>query len=325
MRRALRGLGLGLCLLLFVGAAGAGYLCTAYPNVGEAPHTRIEASEEKRARGAYLAEHVTICVDCHSARDPGRFSGPVLPGTLGQGGERFGHELGLPGELVAPNITPFALSRWSDGEIVRAITSGVTPDGRALFPLMNYPAYASLCREDLDALVVYLRSLAPVAHRPAETKLDFPVSLIVRTLPRPAPAPVACPERRDSVDQGRYLVGVAGCSDCHTPRKGADPIAELAFSGGSEMPLATGGKVRVKNITPDVESGIGSWSREAFIARFAAYRRPESAHAIAQGDFNTPMPWTMYAGMSDEDLGAIYDYLRTIPKVRTDAARVASR
>ena len=108
MRRALRGLGLGLLALVGLAVLGATYFFLAFPAQIEAASGSIDATAEQRARGVYLAEHVAVCVDCHSERDFSRFSGPVVPGTLGQGGQRFGHDLGVPGEVYARNITPHA-------------------------------------------------------------------------------------------------------------------------------------------------------------------------------------------------------------------------
>lgn len=325
MRRVLRVASFLLLGLVLSALGGVGYVYIAFPRMATPPIGEVAADETLLARGTYLAEHVTLCMDCHSERDFARFSGPVDAKTHGKGGERFGRELGLPGELYAPNITPHALSSWSDGEIARAITSGVTPDGRALFPLMNYKGFAKLCRRDVEAIIAYLRNLEPIEHDVPRSTIDFPVNLIVRTLPEPAALADACPnEQTSSVELGQYLVTVAGCADCHTPRNGNDLDLDRSFAGGVEMPIPGGGKVRSKNLTPDVETGLGGWSKEAFIARFAAYRNGEGLHQIGQGDFNTMMPWSMYAGMSDRDLGAIYDYLRTQKPIKSAGPQVAS-
>jgi mono/diheme cytochrome c family protein len=324
MRRVLRVASFLLLGLVLLAIGGVGYVYIAFPRMAAPTIGEVAADEALLARGTYLAEHVALCMDCHSERDFSRFSGPVDAKTHGKGGERFGRELGLPGELFAPNITPHALSSWSDGEIIRALTSGVTPDGRALFPIMNWPAYAKLCRRDVEALVAYVRKLSPVAYEPPASQLDFPVNLIARTLPVHAELANDCPDAKDMVKLGAYLVGVAGCADCHSPRDGNEFNPELAFSGGIEMPLPSGGKVRSKNITPDLETGIGSWSRESFIKRFATYRDPANLHEVEQGGFNTLMPWSMYAGMTDEDLGAIYDFLRTQKPVKSAGPRVAA-
>ena len=74
--------------------------------------------------------------------------------------------------------------------------------------------------------------------------------------------------------------------------------------------------LRSANITPDRENGIGVWTKEQFITRFRTYADGiYNAPDVKEGEFNTIMPWTFYAGMTDEDLGAIYDYLRTIKPI----------
>lgn len=324
MGRALRWVGFSVAGLLSVVALGLGYLLLAYPIMPAPEAGEVAVDADKLARGTYLAEHVAVCVDCHSQRDFSRFSGPLVDGTVGRGGTRFGHELGFPGELVAPNITPHALSSWSDGELIRAITAGVTPDGRALFPLMNYPAYSKLCRADVEALVSYVRSLAPVATTPPRSTLDFPVNLIVRTLPKPVQLDGDCPDANDTVAHGKYLVNTAGCIDCHTQRQGPDLNLALSFAGGVKMKLPSGDAVLSKNITPDA-SGIGSWTRAQFIRRFAAYRDADNLYQVSAGDAQTFMPWNMYAGMSDQDLGAIYDFLRTVKPIKTEDPKLAQR
>lgn len=324
MGRALRWVGVGVGSLASVATLGLGYLLLAYPVMPTPEAGEVAVDAAKLARGAYLAEHVAVCVDCHSQRDFSLFSAPVVDGTIGQGGQHFGHELGFPGELIAPNITPHALSSWSDGELMRAITAGVTPDGRALFPLMNYPAYSKLCRADLEALVTYVRSLEPVANTPPRSKLDFPVNLIVRTLPKPVQLDSACPDVQDTVAHGKYLVNTAGCIDCHTQREGPDLKLALSFAGGVTMKLPNGGSVVSKNLTPDA-SGIGGWSREQFVRRFAMYRERANLYQVSAGDAQTIMPWNMYAGMSDQDLGAIYDFLRTVKPIKTEDPKIAAR
>jgi hypothetical protein len=82
------------------------------------------------------------------------------------------------------------------------------------------------------------------------------------------------------------------------------------------FPLPTGGHVTSKNITPDAETGIGKWTKEMFVATFQSRGKPEGAFQVKPGQRQTLMPWNMYGGMTAEDLGTIYDYLRTVPAVR---------
>lgn len=265
-------------------------------------------------RGRYLANHVTVCVDCHSTRDWNAYSGPIKPGTEGMGGERFGPEFGFPGLFYSRNITPAALADWSDGEIARAVTSGVSRDGQAFFPVMPYPAYRYMSTKDLHAIVAYVRTLPAVANEVPASAPDFPMNLILRTIPAPA-APLQ-PDANDSTAYGKYLVTIAACAECHTPAEKGEKLPGMDLAGGFKFPLPAGGFAYSSNITPDPDTGIGNWTREQFIGRFKAYGRPDAAYPVAAGAKNTVMPWTMYAGMTAADLGAIYDYLRTVPAVR---------
>jgi mono/diheme cytochrome c family protein len=143
-----------------------------------------------------------------------------------------------------------------------------------------------------------------------ESTLHFPLNLIVRTIPAPAnPQPV--PPLSDTLAYGEYLVTIASCADCHTPSKEGKPVPGMDFAGGAEFNLPFG-LVRSANITPDEETGIGSWDRQEFLDRFKEYADSAASHRpVKQGNFNTIMPWLVYAGMTEDDLGAIYAYLRT--------------
>lgn len=306
---------LGLVVLIIV-VVGGGYawLSVAYPKVGEAPDITVEITPERIARGEYLAWHVTGCIDCHSTRDFSRFGGPLVAGTVGKGGEKFGEEMGLPGNFYAPNITPFHLKDWSDGEIYRAITSGVSKDGHPLFPIMPYTNFGRIDKEDIYAIIAYLRTLEPIATTPPKSEAKFPMNLIMRTIPSEA-AHETRPSPDDKVAYGRYMITAAGCADCHTQMDHGEPIPGMDYAGGFEFTLP-GGTVRSANITPDEATGIGSLSEDLFVQRFHAYL--DSTYippVVAANDFNTIMPWLLLAGMKDEDLRAIHAYLRTVKPV----------
>lgn len=296
---------------------GSAYVFGAKPNAGPPPQLSVPRTPETIARGQYLANHVSVCIDCHSERDWTRYSAPPKEGTEGRGGDRFGHDFGFPGEIYAPNITPAGIGEWSDGEVIRAFAGGVAKNGRALFPVMPYLGYGHLCDRDAAAIASYVRTLAPREGKSPERQLDFPMSLIVRLIPT-APTLGPCPEPSDRRAYGQYLVTIAGCADCHTPQDKGEPIDGLAFAGGFAFgPLPNGGgTVRSANITPDMETGIGAWTPEVFVARFKMYAKPENTGPVKAGDMKTIMPWSMYAGMTKDDLGAIFEYLRTLSPVR---------
>jgi mono/diheme cytochrome c family protein len=295
-------------LLLVVAAAGLGYLFYAFPNVPVVEY-KIAATPERLARGKYLNDHVTGCTTCHSQRDWTRFSGPVQPDTVGMGGQVF--NLGPAGTLYSKNITPAAIGSWSDGEVLRAVTAGVSQDGTPLFPLMPYPHFGKMADEDVHAILAYVRSLKAIenSHIPERT-LSFPLNLIVRTLPKAA-APEQRPPQSDTLAYGRYLLRSALCSDCHTPIDDrGTPLPGMDFAGGMEM-IETGYRVRSANITPDADTGIGTWTEQQFVDRFKGFdgTAPPVLSDVERRQ-NTTMPWTAYAGMTREDLGAIYAALR---------------
>ncbi|NQV42710.1 MAG: c-type cytochrome [Candidatus Marinimicrobia bacterium] len=288
--------------------------------VDKAQDIVVELTPERLERGAYLVEHVSGCADCHSQRDWSIFMAPTKAGTNGAGGEVFNEEMGTPGTIYAPNITPAALSSWTDGEVIRAIVSGVSKDGTPLFPIMPYPNYARMSQEDIFSIVAYIRTLEPIPNDVPPRKLNFPLNFIVRTIPSQAEFG-SLPYKTDAIAYGKYMTNAAGCTDCHTPMEKGKPVSGMEFAGGFTMGMVSGGAVNSANITPH-KTGIKSWSREGFIQRFKALDNPAArAIPLAENQINTPMPWTYYASMEAEDLGAIYDYLRSIPAIENPVIR----
>lgn len=299
-----------LGVLAFLIAAGLIYVKTALPNTGPAPELKIERTAARIERGKYLANHVTVCMDCHSTRDWSRHAGP-LSGEFGGGGEAFTQEMGFPGKFYAPNITPYTLAGWTDGEIFRAVTTGVNKDGKALFPVMGYHRFGQLDKEDIYSIIAYIRGLAPVKKDIPESEPDFPVNFIINTMPQEA-AFTTRPAESDQVAYGKYLITATGCVDCHSQTEKGSVVPGTEFGGGMEF-SSPNGIVRSPNITMHKENGIGNWTREAFVARFKAYTDSGYvAPKLAPGDLNTPMPWSMYGGMKEEDLAAIHAYLSTV-------------
>ncbi|QRR00640.1 c-type cytochrome [Dyadobacter sandarakinus] len=297
------------------------YIRLVLPDTGPPPEIRIERTLDRIERGKYLANHVMVCMDCHSTRDWSRYAGPMLPGGYGGGGEAFTPEMGFPGRFFSPNITPYALQDWTDGEILRAVTGGVNKEGKALFPVMAYHRFGQLDREDIYSIIAYIRELPAVEHDVPASEPDFPVSFLINTMPKRAtftkrPAP------DNLVAYGKYLVNAAGCVDCHSQTSKGEVIPGTEFGGGTEFRSA-GGTMRSPNITMHRETGIGNWTKADFVKRFKAYADSTyQAPRLGSGDVNTPMPWSMYAGMKEQDLEAIYAYLCSIRPSNHQVARV---
>lgn len=316
MKKVFKILGL-LLLVVVVGVAGLlTYVKTALPDI-PVKDLKVEATPERIERGKYLAYNVCLCMDCHSTRIWTEFSGPYQPGTEGKGGEVFNHDLGFPGVYTSKNITPAGIGNWTDGEIYRAITSGVSKSGAPLFPVMPYLYYNKMDTEDIYSVIAFIRTLKPIENKPAESVPDFPLNFIMHTIPQPA-SPQKKPDPTDKLAYGAYICNASACLECHTKTDGkGNKLPGMDFAGGFEFKFPNGNIIRSANLTPDAETGMTSYTRETFIEKFKAYADSTQIHQkVAPDAFNSPMPWTMYAGMKEEDLGAIYDYLKTLKPVK---------
>ena len=296
-------------LLIIVGLVA--YVKFALPNVGAASVITIDKTPERVQRGKYLANHVTVCMDCHSTRDWSRFSGPLVPGSEGKGGELFDQKFGFPGAFYSQNITPAGISNYTDGELFRVITTGVNKDGKAMFPVMPYHNYGRMDEEDINSIIAYIRSLQPVKNDVAASRADFPMSIIINTIPKKASL-TKKPAATDKINYGGYLVNAAACMDCHTQFDKGKLIAGTEYGGGREFPFPDGSIVRSSNISPH-EKGIGLWSEDMFVNTFRSKSDSLTQSVVLKpGDFNSIMPWTMYGKMTEQDLRAIYAYLKTV-------------
>jgi hypothetical protein len=337
LKKLLKGLATVLGTLVVLIALLLTYVTHALPKVKPADESlKIEATPARLARGEYLANHVAGCLDCHSQHDWKTYGHPMIAGTLGMGGDPiFGPGIGLPGIIRPKNLTPYGIGRYSDGELVRVIRTGVTKEGKPLFPFMPYQAFADMEQEDLYSIIAYLRTLPPIRNDVPEHQLDPPLNIIVHTIPKDAPEFPKPVDRKDPVAYGKYLVHIAGCTDCHTPVDAHhQPLPGMFLAGGQEFLYPNskyerhpgGGVFRIPNITPDEKTGIGLWTKAQFLAKFQMWRGKsgEALHHpidLDKGDYQPIMPLEYFSGMTDEDLGKIYEYLRTIPKVEHAVVR----
>ena len=313
---------LGWVVAALVLAAGSliAWLALRSPDRLPPSAEKVVPTPERLARGKYLVHHVADCLPCHSEVLGDRFAIPVKAGTEGQGGFAFDQKLGVPGRVQAQNITPdteFGIGSWTDGEVMRAVREGVDRKGKALFPMMPYAGFHEMSDEDMRSILVYLRTLKPVHHEIAPRQLDFPVNLLVKFSPKPLTGPVSAPDPKDNLAYGKYLVTMAGCGDCHTPHDDKGQLVPgMDYSGGWVM-VGPWGKVVTANITPDPDNFMGQATREAFIGRFKSFEGLDADNSpVAPPGKNTVMGWSRYAGMTPEDLGAIYDYLKTVKPIK---------
>ena len=150
-----------------------------------------------------------------------------------------------------------------------------------------------------------------------ESKPDFPMNFIINTLPE-EPHYSKIPSKSDAIAYGKHLFNAASCADCHSKQDKGKPIEGMELAGGFEFPMVTGGIA----ITQDKETGIGKWTETDFVKRFKSYTDSTYVpNKITKGNFNTVMPWTMYGGMKEEDLKAIYAYLKTIKPIHNNVEK----
>ena len=268
---------------------------------------KFEVTPARLERGKYLANGIG-CLYCHSPHDWSKPDDPILPGMTGAGQELpYTDE---PGKVFAPNLTSdkeTGTGNWSDDMLARAIREGIGYDGRALFGIMPFSHYRNMPDEDLASLIVYLRTLLPVKNALPRTEIIFPVDFIMRNDPQPVTSPVPTPDMTDPVKRGGFLVNLIGCADCHTPvDKHHTPLAGLEFSGGQVLG-APWGTVASANITPDA-SGISYYDQAMFI-------KAMRTGTVGARQLSKTMPWPALRNLTDEDLAAIFAYLKTLKPI----------
>ena len=306
-RQVLLALTVGLVLL--VGAVWA-TVELRWKRRFDAPYPPVAANADPAviSQGEYLVYSAAACAYCHVPRD----QWPVL-----DGGERLSltgdHLFRLPfGRIYSSNLTPdpaTGIGTRSDAELARILRYGVRADGRAAFPLMEI----QLSDEDLTAVVSYLRSQPAKVHAVPDHQFSrFGKALMAFAISPASPAtrPPATSPTGPTIERGAYLANhVSSCTSCHTNRGSDGALVGPAFAGGQQMEVAADpNQVYVTaNLTPDPESSpIGQWSEDTFVTRF------RMGELIA----GTPMPWGAYARLTEDDLRAIYRFLRSLPPTR---------
>jgi mono/diheme cytochrome c family protein len=265
------------------------------------------ASTAAADRGEYIVRSVAVCGSCHA--DPKNPDGPL------SGGMPFSNW--RIGTARAANLTSdpeMGLGSWSEAEIVRAIRNGQSRSGRLLSPVMPYEWFHEMSDEDAFAVARYLKTLPPV-HNAVRQEPNFVFRAAKLFLHPKSGSSPAAPPRGSTPEYGAYLSQHVGlCAECHTPRTGLMQKADRSrlFAGMSHAPKDFPAKPR--NLTPDRDTGIGTWSESDFVKTIRTGEDP-SGYVL-----NPFMPWHQLQRMTDDDLLAIYRYLRTLPPIRSDAA-----
>ncbi len=278
-------LGLKSGLLLIVIAAGLFLASELRLSRAFAVSDRpLPVDHRAAARGGHLYRSIG-CASCHGD----------------DGGGMVYLDAGPLGLAVGTNLTPGKGgigAHRTDRDLSLAIRRGVRSDRTSLL-VMPSEVYAHLTDEDLGALVAYLRTLPPINRdlpptylRPlgrvllATGRLDLRSARKAEMVQRPTaarPGPTAA--------YGRYLADIASCRSCHRE----------ALGGG---PMMAPGAPAAPDITP---AGLHDWTERDFATLLRTGRRPDGSllHPI--------MPWSSYRWMTDDELRALWRYLRSVP------------
>jgi mono/diheme cytochrome c family protein len=236
-------------------------------------------------RGRHLATTMNGCVSCHGENLAGQVFLDIPPALL-----------------VATNLTASENgvgSTYTDADWIKAIRHGIRPDGT---PILFMPSQnlREMSDADLGAIIAYLRTVPAVdntlpasAMRPLGRALlvagQFPI-ISAEQIDHNA-APPAAPGAGRTAEYGGHLTKVALCIDCHTPN----------LSGG----VFEEGAPPAANLTPG--GNVAGWLEADFTKTIRTGITPDGRQ------LNEAMPWQDYSGMTDDELGAIYRYLQTLP------------
>jgi mono/diheme cytochrome c family protein len=229
----------------------------------------VAAGSDALSRGKYLFD-AAGCANCHTDRSK---KGAPLGG---------GPALKTPfGTFYGPNISPHrshGIGTWSTADFIRAMREGRAPDGRHYYPSFPYGAFTLMTDNDLKDLKAYIFSLAPVARPSRRHDLKFPFNIrwslwLWKALYLKKGPYVARPGRSGQWNRGAYLVeALTHCAECHTPRTALGGLKTgLWMAGNGDGPDGE----RVPNITPDVKTGIGRWSRDDIVESLESGTLPD--------------------------------------------------
>jgi len=273
------------------------------------PDAAAQPTREEIARGKYVFGAAAGC-GCHTA--------PKQP--LNAGGRKYD---GPFGTVYASNITPdpaTGIGKWTDEQIITATRLGRRPNGERLIPVHPYTVFNGMTEPDLKDLVAYLRSVPPVNRATPAKKISVPLFesvflpawlatfAAVETPPKSAPT--------SGVARGEYLTrAVAHCGECHTPRTMTMAVDNTRFLAGNQKGKGPEGSA-VPNITPDRETGLGSWSEEQIADYLGTGNKPDGD--VSGGLMGEMIQGTSagYKDLTKADLQAVARFLKSIPPIR---------
>jgi mono/diheme cytochrome c family protein len=314
VKKALKAL--GAVLLLAVVAAGGFALFIHLDWPVKKPtgsiDIKVEPTPERLARGKALVS--MRCAGCHYDQE-----------TKGLTGHQMVEAPKAFGPMYSHNITKHpekGLGRYSDGELAYLLRTGIEKSGKFTGPLMASPFLAD---EDLISIIAFLRSDDPwvqaqdVDDRQMQPTFLLKMLMHVAWKSPPVPKqPIPVPDLKDEVAYGRYVAqGIGDCFVCHSRSfKTLDPLApeksEGYLGGGNQLLDAGGNKIYGANLTMDA-TGLGGWTKEEFVR---AVRK-----GVRKDGRALRFPMVIFNELSEAEVGAVWAYLQTVPKIAYEVPR----
>lgn len=315
MKKTLKflGIGIGIIILLVI-------IAFTYINFSDIPYYEIntvdyhaKSSPKAIARGQKLV--LMLCANCHLDNESGKLVGKQMKDAPLEFGK-----------IYSQNITQdknYGIGNWTDGELLTLLRTGVKKNGQYAPPYMaKLPLMSD---EDINAIISFLRSnnhlVTPDAKTDTPCEPAFLTKLLCKVAWKPFPMPsqkIMTPDSTNTVALGKYLAQNLDCYSCHSAdfktNNFLQPELSEGYFGGGNKPLDLEGRVMLTpNLTPDAKTGIGNWSKEKFIKAVK--------HGIVEGDRALLFPMTPYIQLTDNEAGAIYEYLKTIPPIKNKVKR----
>lgn len=319
--------GMTVLFLLFTGCA------VFIPmRVGPPEDLRVEITPERVEVGKKLAEGILACGSCHTT---GSFAGEPRQ-DMYLAGDVW--TLKVEGTITVPNITPdkeTGIGSWTDGELIRAITRGLNKDNKQLFPAMPWPEFGvALSKEELYALVAYLRTVPePVKNEVGESDLTLMVSTVKATgmlynMATKSPAFAEYRPRTDTpVERGKRLAFLGACVDCHAYAPGAMAIPKYGEPLAGGLPLERIGENPVvsSNLSPDLETGIGSFTDEELFEsiKYGKRLRPLPDTEMVRWPMVARIPF--HTALTDDEINDLIAFFRSQAPIKNDVLKKAEK
>jgi mono/diheme cytochrome c family protein len=277
----------------------------------------IQSTPERVAEGRRLSS--MLCKDCHYS-----------PATDKLTGHNFSEDLAQFGTIYSQNITQdknYGIGNWTDGQLLWLLRTGIKRNGEYAPPWM--PKMPHMCDEDIASIIAYLHSDDPlvqaagVPDTPSSPSLlsKFLTNFVFKPLPYPT-QPINGPDTSNKVEHGRYIVtAMLDCYPCHSANFETIDIAEPEKSGGFMGGGNMVGKNHEKeemysaNLTPDKETGIGSWTEDQFVITMRSGKKPDGTQM--------QYPMVPYPQLKESEARAIYAYLMQIPPIKNKVVNTA--